>query len=181
MKYYYKSPQEIREELRREKDPMKKSRHRGRIILLIDIAVLLLVSGVLYYKGFFNKKEASSLNTAVLENVEISASYTGSGSDAGGVGVILNVTNRTGEPIRFPGGKLKKIQAEFLAEGTVVHRAEHLPPERELRPGETALISLYFAFPRPRRARYPSVFLSLRLLFGERIYILRFPALDFRS
>ncbi len=113
-RYYYKSPEDLRPSVT---TPQRFAffKNRGRLILLIDIVVLLLVFAILQYKDLLVRRDASSQETLRWGALELSGSFPG-GSEGSPLRLYLNLRNVGAAPVRFPApgeGELVEWRVEF--------------------------------------------------------------------
>ncbi len=179
-KYHFKSPAELQESLRTTAPaPRKRKMTRGRIIFIVDVAILLIVAGILYHQGLLSRKDAASVSTINLGPAEISASVTGIKADAAAVEFYLNVKNNGVNPLRFPGKEgrftLQSARVEFHNEGLLLHAAPFTFPHQTITAGQTAIYPLKVEFPAAARGKHKLVKPSLRFKLQGGEFTLNFP------
>ena len=179
MKYYFKSPEEVQDLIKEQGTKSAKKRNRGRIILIIDVAILILIAGILYYKGFFIKKDAASLSTVSIQNLEFSASITGISSEDKSVEFYLNVKNNSNKQLTFPSKKdsliIKSMFVEFNSNDFLLHTSPAIIKSSLIGPGQTVIYNFKAAFPLKARKGRKRVKPVIRIELDRNVFKLRFP------
>ena len=132
MKYHYKTPEELREHIRkRQEEPGPFSGRTFRIVLA-DVLILMVIMGLFYYLGYFPGTERGyrglSFTTSVnrLAGPERDLLY------------LLHVTNSADEERAFPPREGKSsFRFESHSGNLVVHSFEVRPEGVAIGPGET--------------------------------------------
>jgi len=154
MKYHYKSPRQIRgeaEETRRS-GPAATKRNRSTMILLADLAIILLIFGVLYYSGIWPLREFTSQETWRRGPFEFSATLRLEGAARNRLAFYLNVKNDSTTPRDFPAPGFAGVPSPASAEGEIGEArllaasvkgerftARMQVPSRTIQPGETTI------------------------------------------
>ncbi|MCB1323304.1 MAG: hypothetical protein KDK34_23800, partial [Leptospiraceae bacterium] len=99
MKYHYKSPIELQTEQQTERKS-RPTRNRVTMIVLMDIAILVIIFGVIYFSGVWPTGEKHSGDT--VERGDLSFSVTARRESAGAIDFFLNVHNTAGSLREFP-------------------------------------------------------------------------------
>ena len=75
MKYYHKTPEELRgeRERRREKKP---AQNRSAVVTLLDIAVIVVIFAVLYYSGLLAPERLFAPDAVRRDSFEYTASLS---------------------------------------------------------------------------------------------------------
>ena len=163
MGYHYKSPEELDEYLKKQSDEAKPRMSRGRLILIVDLLILFLIGGILYYLGLFGQRDVAGENTIRYRGLELSASLPAPAAGKKNPDLVfyLNVKNENEENVVFPGaalsgeqtnlpekgtaGRTKQLDSfvvEFWSQGILLAQIETKTAPREIGSGETALYSL---------------------------------------
>lgn len=169
MKYYYKTPEQLSREL--APAPVRKFRFFGSktsIIIFLDLTLILLITGILYYNGFFSRSQATSRSTEVHAGLEWSASLGETGA------FYLHVRNPKSAAVSFPPEGLITARAEIKS------RKETGSMELPLGPGEIdPFQTLDLSFPLNMAAGV-TVEVVVYLVFQDRIVRLELPAVYLR-
>lgn len=170
MKYHYKTPEELQRDLARP--PQKKFTFfasKTSLIVFLDLVLILLVAGILYYHGFFARTSVVSRSTETHAGLEMSASI--SGMDGEKVALTLHVRNPGAQAIAFPPPELQNVRIE------VFHRDELIASEAltltavSMEPYQSQDLPLAFTQP----DGIPHFHAALYLVFSDRILRLELP------
>lgn len=176
MKYYYKSPEELARA--HQSESSNKPRNRGRLILVLDLVVLLLVFGILMYKGGLLRKDAPSKQTLRIHGLQLSASLPS--TDGQQVRVYLHQQNTTALPFAFPGPAslaVDRIELEFIRDGRLLQRClPEVPSSAIILPGAVHDSVLSCERPTPGITE-----ITMRLYSAKQQYLLRFPEVTFAA
>ncbi len=160
MKYYYKSPEELREYIAQgHKKAIGPFRHRTFIIILLDIVLFMAVFGVLYYQGYLTPGSATSASTESFDGLEFSISVPKLPRGSEAVTLYLNIKNTGTRARDFPPpagpATLREIKIEFFAEKIFLHghalQNKTLPATATIPAGGTRIFPLSVQFPFDRR------------------------------
>lgn len=100
-KYYFKSPEELRgpPPVRR---PGSWLRNRGRLVLIADVLILLLVFAILQLRGSFVRRDAPSNATVRIGALDVSAAFPGATTRTR-PRLYVTLRNTGTTPVMFPG------------------------------------------------------------------------------
>lgn len=191
MKYHFKSPEEIQQYIR-ESRTKNTGPYRNRTfwIILLDIVIIVIVIGILYYSGLLAPQAVSSPATTAFDDYEFSVSLPVLRADREELTVYLNVKNTAVEPRRFPptAGEalLKEVKIEFLAGDEIFLHSfalagDELPPPALIAPGATRIFELPVVFPLERRRGNFSFGTRLYLVLAGRIISLSLPRVQVKK
>ena len=186
MKYHYKSPEEVQQAVR-EKHSKQSGPYRSRTfwIILIDIAIIVIVIGILYYSGLLTPQATSSRTTERFDGFEFSVSLIELRSDRPDVSLYLNVKNTGTEARTFPPpdgedpAALREIKTVFFAGESFLHghslERPDLPNSFFNDTATTEIFSLPVVFPLEKRRGYYSFVTRLHLVLTGTILTLELP------
>ena len=172
LRYYFKTPEELRGPPARPR-PGGWLRDRGRLVVVADIVILMLVFAILQYQGSLVRRDAPSDRTLEIGRLHVSGSFPGATADTK-PRLYVALRNLSAVPIRFPGPgpyALKGWEIQFARpEGprTICSRPVEAPIL--IPPHGAGDITLQCE---PIAAG--KVDITLRLLFAEGHQVLRFP------
>lgn len=184
MKYHYKSPEELKRSTGEEREaPLKWRLHSGHKILLFDLVIIVILSGIFYYNNLFIKDRSASDNTCRYESLEFSSSVSSSSKKKEfGVTFQLHVKNISVSPISFPDKtgryKLKSITTEFTDKGALIFTSEATITEATISSGETKDFQFEVLFSEEGKKAHPFLVPAIRLNLENGVCILSFPGIS---
>lgn len=190
MKYHYKSPEEVQQYLSQERAKSTSPfRNRAFWIILLDIVIIVMVIGILYYSGLLSPQAVASLQTEQFDDLEFSASLPALRADRETVSIYLNVKNTGEQPREFPPAEgavsLKEIKAEFFAGEAFLHShslaGAGLPARGTIAPGATRIFDLPVPFPLDKRKGNFSFSVRMHLVLAGRIVSLPLPGIKVKN
>ena len=190
MKYHFKSPEEIQQYLREERAKSTgRFRNRGFWIILLDIVIIVIVIGILYYSGLLSPQAVGSLQTEHFDHLEFSISLPALRADRETVSIYLNVKNTGQTPREFPPAEgavsLSEIKSEFFAGDFFLHSDSltggALPAPGTIAPGATRIFDLPVRFPLDKRKGNFSFLIRLHLVLEGRIVTLPLPGVQVKK
>ncbi len=137
MKYHYKSPGELQDQLSREREKNSK-RNRTNWILFADLAVIVLIFTGVYYSGILTPKQFYS--ESGLRRGPFLFSATVQLRDGGEAAIYLNVKNDSAKDAAFPPADWSEARIEMRIPPNETMTAA-IPTEAvpAIRPGETRI------------------------------------------
>lgn len=172
MKYYYKTPDQVRKDagskFEREKHPL---RNRTFLMILADVAIVLIIGGILYQSGALDGYLTAQGKLA-LEPVKYDLKS----------GVLkVKVTNTGKVRTDFPGEDIEIYEALWENLSTErLYRVSEKPANQKLEPEQSVQIDLRAPEELARSIRKAngsqSIFLEIR--FEKQIRELRFQTID---
>ena len=150
-KYHYKTPGQINLEIESSHVKKKSSLKKGHLILILDLAIIMLVAGILYYNNLFIKSETVSKNTFTRQELEFSASVSANSSRNGLIKFYLHVKNNGKTRLPFPTDKepylIETILCGVTTEGVIVTEKILALKSDSINPGETTTYLLELPIP----------------------------------
>lgn len=145
MKYHYKSPEELKDEARRESEKSSAKKNRGHLIIFADLFVIFLIFAGIYYTGALRPDRYVSEGVVIHDALEFSGSVELPENSGGEHVFYLNVKHAGSEAREFPDpdSGFPRARIEIL-EGrpgpAIVKFSGEFPlTPRVLRPGETTI------------------------------------------
>ncbi len=174
MKYYYRSPGQLREDREAAAQKRSKTRNRTLWIIVADLAIVVLVFIVLQRSGAIEKQRVESQQTIAADGLQLSLALNLERADEGAAGLYLSARNPGATSIRFPAERANQLQLTatlFDKEGRRF-TMQQTEAAREIAAGETAIYRLELGAP---GAAAIDARAELRAQTGPRIWTITAP------
>ncbi len=145
LKYYYKSPEQVREDIQARQLKFHPYRNRTFRLVFLNILLVLAVMAAIYYTVGFPGQKSSSRTVLLSSGLEVSWTVAWPHDGDSRREFFLKIKNNTHESIEFPSreGNLKLEQCLLVVEedSKEAFIVELHPERRIIAPGEIELYS----------------------------------------